>query len=375
MRRLKNARHGARDVFASHKKFSRAMPPEASTLTRTRAAAHAASLFFGCADASSGEPEDAILQLESRAHVTIRLLVGGEERLAVSIAKLERVVLDFAVGHARQQVEAARDQASRYHFCLMLRGQPPLPLFTHTDDGRRDVLRALRGDDGPITGLPVCRTASAARRTLVWGQCDLVLVPGSQLVYASPSAPRPPPPAAPCGGRRPAGAPIRGAARRRRERLRRHRRGREGRVARRDRRGVPEPGAARRPAGRGALADGRALRRRAPGTAPRRGHRRGGGARGCSASGRRWSRGAAAGRRSARLRARACGGRGAAGEAPRSSPAPRRCTLRARRRAPAAPPSARGRPRRRRRRRRRARRARARGCSTREAATLCCSRR
>ena len=169
------------------------MPPEASTLTRTRAAAHAASLFFGCADASSGEPEDAILQLESRAHVTIRLLVGGEERLAVSIAKLERVVLDFAVGHARQQVEAARDQASRYHFCLMLRGQPPLPLFTHTDDGRRDVLRALHAaTTGPITGLDVRRTGPALRdRTLVWGQCDLVLVPGSLLVYASPSAPRP----------------------------------------------------------------------------------------------------------------------------------------------------------------------------------------
>ena len=141
------------------------MPPEASTLTRTRAATHAASLFFGCADASSGEPEDAILQLESRAHVTIRLLVGGEERLAVSIAKLERVVLDFAVGHARQQVEAARDQASRYHFCLMLRGQPPLPLFTHTDDGRRDVLRALHAaTTGPVTGLPVRRTGPADLR-------------------------------------------------------------------------------------------------------------------------------------------------------------------------------------------------------------------
>ena len=145
--------------------------PEPS-LTRTRAATHAASLFFGCADASSGEPEDAILQLERREpRVTIRLLVGGEERLAVSIAKLERVVLDFAVAHARQQVEAARDQASRYHFCLMLRGQPPLPLFTHTDDGRRDVLRALHAaTTGPITGLAVCRTGPALRdRTLVWG--------------------------------------------------------------------------------------------------------------------------------------------------------------------------------------------------------------
>ena len=75
----------------------------------------------------------------------------------------------------------------------MLRGQPPLPLFTHTDDGRRDVLRALHAaTTGPITGLPVRRTGPALRdRTLVWGQCDLVLVPGSLLVYASPSAPRP----------------------------------------------------------------------------------------------------------------------------------------------------------------------------------------
>ena len=294
----------------------------------------------------------------------------------MSIAKLERVVLDFAVGHARQQVEAARDQASRYHFCLMLRGQPPLPLFTHTDDGRRDVLHAraatttARSPACPCAGrAPRCATARSCGASATSCSCRDRCLCTRRRRRRGRSA---------CSalrrssiGRR----SIRGAARRRRERLRRHGRGREGRVARRDRRGVPEPGAARRPAGRGALAgrgrcgDGRQE------WLPRRGHRRGGGARAAAARvGGAGARGAAAGRRSARLRARACGGRGAAGEAARD---PRRHRVGVRR--------ARGdeRPGRRRRAAARAgdadvgaeRGARARGCSTREAATLCCSRR
>ena len=117
------------------------------------------SLFFG---AHSASDEACVLHLEPEPGSKgssvrgsgsggggggmwrLTLLEQGARQWTVPLSALCDVRLDFVVGHHRHHADSpAGRRRARHHFCLVLRGRPPVALWMPTDAERREAVDAL----------------------------------------------------------------------------------------------------------------------------------------------------------------------------------------------------------------------------------------
>jgi len=74
----------------------------------------------------------------------LTLLEQGARQWTVPLSALCDVRLDFVVGHHRHHADSpAGRRRARHHFCLVLRGRPPVALWMPTDAERREAVDAL----------------------------------------------------------------------------------------------------------------------------------------------------------------------------------------------------------------------------------------
>ena len=135
---------------------------------------------------------EAVLQLRSVAGVVVvRLLLAGEELLAVPAATVRQVCVGFTVGH---HAAAKRQSWYPYHFSLVVDNAEPLVLSTHTDAERREAVAALeasRSGELPPSP-PVLRVSPVMfQRRDGWVYGLAALVDGGLLVFGDAGATRP----------------------------------------------------------------------------------------------------------------------------------------------------------------------------------------